>query len=115
MTTNIEQEWQLLLQKLHQTFGKTPDLNGILFLIGVQELGQGKRNFSKEEKQDLMHWAICKVLSLSDFYEIEGIDKDEWVHWQPTAKLPYLRLDKQEDLLKEHIILYFKQEVWGEL
>jgi hypothetical protein len=40
MTTNIEQEWQLLLQKLHQTFGKTPDLNGILFLIGVQELGQ---------------------------------------------------------------------------
>ncbi len=105
--------WQQLLVRLEGIFGKQPDLNGVLFLIGVQELGQGQRNFSKEEKQDLMHWAICRVLSLSEFYEPEGKDQEGWVHWKPTKKLPYLDLVNQEKVLKEHILLYFEQEVFG--
>jgi len=68
----IERSWAGLLKKLKGLFGKTPDnVEAVLFLIGVNELGQGVRSFSKEEKQDLMHIAICKVLSPSGFYELE--------------------------------------------
>jgi hypothetical protein len=113
-TDDLALAWKALLMHLEPTFGRLPDLNAILFLIGVQELGQGLRAFSKEEKQDLMHWAICRVLSISEFYEAEGKDKDGWVHWKPTKKMPYLDLNTQEKVLQEHILLYFEQEVFGE-
>jgi len=110
---DLEQEkrWQNLLEQLKTAIGKKPaDLNGVLFLIGVQELGKGKRNFSKEEKQDLMHIAICKVLSLSGFYELEGLDEDGWPHWKKTKNLPHFDILEQEKLLKMHILDYFEQE-----
>ena len=50
-----------------------PDLEAILFLIGIQELGRiPKENFSKEEKKDLMHIAICTLLENDGFFEFEG-------------------------------------------
>ena len=108
---NLEQEWNKLLQKIAENFGKKPDLNGVLFMIGVQELGQGVKNFTKEEKQDLMHIAICKVLSLSGFYELEGIDAEGWPHWKMVKKTPFFDLLGQEKLLKMHVIEYFEKEV----
>ncbi len=108
----LEKIWFRLLNKLETLLGKKPgDINSVLFLIGVQELGKGKRNFSKEEKQDLMHIAICKVLSLSGFYELEGLDEEGWPHWQLVKKLPNFDLLEQEKLLKMHIIDYFEQEL----
>jgi len=62
----LDKKWAWLLAELDNKLGKKPkDLNGVLFLIGVQELGRGHAHFSKEEKQDLLHIAICKALSLS--------------------------------------------------
>ena len=107
----IERKWQALRLKLKDVIGKKPkDLNAILFLIGVQELGRGPKNFSKEEKQDLMHIAICKVLSFSGFYELEGIDAEGWPHWKMIKPLPHFDLIEQEKLLKMHILDYFEQE-----
>jgi len=107
----LERKWQLLLIKIEQLIGKKPkDLNGVLFLIGVQELGLGRKNFSKEEKQNLMHIAICKVLSYSGYYQLEGLDEDGWPHWVNTKKLPHFDLLEQEILLKTHIIDYFEKE-----
>ena len=108
----LERKWQDLLTLLEQEIGKGPsDLNGVLFLIGVQELGKGAQHFSKEEKQDLLHIAICKVLSLSGFYTLEGIDQDGWPHWTLQKKLPHFDLLEQEKLLKMHVIEYFEQEL----
>src|SRR3954466_4906926 len=107
----LEKNWQLLLAEIERMVGKKPkDLNGVLFLIGVQELGKGHKQFSKEEKQDLMHIGICKVLSLSDYYELEGIDKDGWPHWKLVKKLPHFDLLEQDKLLKMHVIEYFEFE-----
>ena len=107
-----EQKWQRLLKALEITIGKRPaDLNAVLFLIGVQELGRGQQPFSKEEKQDLMHIAICKVLSLSGFYELEGTDNDGWPHWKLVKKLPHFDMLEQERLLKMHVLEYFTQEL----
>lgn len=86
-----------------------PDLNAILFLIGIQELGAVKSHFSKEEKQDLMHIAVCRLLSEEGYFEFEGIDAEGWPHWKPLRPVPVKGLIDQEELLKEKIIAYFRQ------
>ena len=108
----LEQKWQKLLKKLEISIGKKPsDLKSVLFLIGVQELGKGARDFTKEEKRDLIHIAICKVLSLSGFYKLEGIDESGWPHWKVQKKLPHFDILDQEKLLKMHILEYFEREI----
>jgi len=107
----LQRAWVRLLAEVGEMVGKRPkDLNSLLFLIGVQELGRGQQNFSKEEKQDLMHIAICKVLSLSGFYELEGTDEEGWPHWKAVRPLPHFDLLEQEKLLKMHILEYFEKE-----
>lgn len=108
----LARKWGRLTQYLQNTIGKRPkDLNAVLFIIGVHELGKGNRNFSKEEKQDLMHIAICKVLSLAGYYELRGVDQEGWPHWELVKKLPRFDLLEQEHLLREHIIEYFIHEL----
>ena len=107
-----DQAWDSLLDKLSENFGKKPkDLNAVLYLIGIQELGHGVKNFTKEEKQDLMHIAICKVLSFSGYYELKGLDREGWPHWELVKKLPHFDLLEQEKLLKMHVLEYFDKEV----
>ncbi|WP_420576615.1 hypothetical protein [Ekhidna sp.] len=109
---DLQKEWVQLLYRLKEITGKRPaDLNSVLFLVGVQELGKGARSFSKEEKQDVMHIAICKVLSLAGYYELEGLDEDGWPHWKLVKKLPRFDLLEQEKLLKIQILEYFKKEI----
>lgn len=108
---DLERQWNYLLKEIERQIQKKPkDLNEVLFLIGVQELGRGAQRFEKEEKQDLMHIAICKVLSLAGYYELEGLDKDGWPHWKLIKKLPHFDLLEQEKLLKMHVIEYFEKE-----
>lgn len=104
--------WSNLIRFLEQTTGKKPkDLNGVLFLIGVQELGKGNLRFDKEQKQDLMHIAICKVLSFGGFYKLEGKDNDGWPHWVAVKEIPQIDLLSQESLLKHYVIRYFQEEI----
>ncbi|MCB0494599.1 MAG: hypothetical protein KDC79_00560 [Cyclobacteriaceae bacterium] len=112
----LERNWQKLRLKLKDIIGKKPkDLNAVLLLIGVQELGKGTLEFSKEQKQDLMHIAICKVLSSSGYYVLEGLDEDGWPHWKNVKQLPHFDLLEQEQLLKMHILEYFTSEIKLEL
>jgi hypothetical protein len=107
----MDRNWESLLNELSAVIGKKPkDLNTVLFLIGMQELGKGAIRFSKEEKQDLMHIGICKVLSLSGYYELEGTDQDGWPHWKMVRKVPHLDLLEQEKFLKIHVMEYFEKE-----
>jgi hypothetical protein len=111
LTEAQTQAWRDLQQRLRSHFGKIPDLQTILYLIGVQELGKGARPFSKEEKQDLMHIAICKLLSYGGYYELEGIDQDGWPHWRNVKPLPFFDLLSQETLLMIYAIEYFETEI----
>lgn len=109
---SLQKDWVELLYKIKETTGKRPaDLNAVLFLIGMQELGKGAKPFSKEEKQDILHIAICKVLSLAGYYELEGLDDDGWPHWKLIRKLPRFDLLEQEKLLKIQILEYFNKEI----
>jgi hypothetical protein len=78
-------------------------------LIGVQELGKGPQKFSKRQKEELMHIATCKLLSLADYYTLEGLDQDGWPHWKLEKTLPNWNLMEQEQVLKSLIIEYFEK------
>ena len=105
-------QWERVLDHLEKTVGKRPKgINSVLFLIGVRELGKGKKQYSKEQKQDLIHIAICKLLSLSGYYTLEGLDEEGWPHWKLVKKLPHVDMLDQEKLLKMHIIEYFDHEI----
>lgn len=104
----LQKEWRLLVDKLEKQFGEGLDLDAILFLVGVQELGQGYRTFKKQEKTDLMHIAICRLLMQYGYYEYEGMDSEGWPHYKALAKLPRLNPTQQSLLMKEALIDYFK-------
>lgn len=105
----LDEQWEELLNTLGSVVGKRPaDLNAVLFLIGVQELGKGALNFTKEQKQDLMHIGVCTVTGLSGYYEKTGVDKDGWPIFELRQKLPFSNLDSQEQFLKMHVLEYFK-------
>lgn len=104
----LQRNWAELLEKLESSFGEGLDLDAVIFLIGVQELGQGYRKFKKQEKMDLMHIAICRLLSQYGYYEYEGMDPDGWPHWKAVSKMPNLSAKNQSRLMKEAILEYFK-------
>lgn len=104
----LQRQWRELVTKLEEQFGPGLDLDAIIFLIGVQELGQGHRNFKKSEKLDLMHVAICRLLSPYGYYEFEGVDEEGWPHYRVLAKLPNLNASQQSLLMKEAVIDYFR-------
>jgi len=104
-------EWLQVRHLIKKTFERNtlPDLNAILFLIGVQELGRWKKSFTKEEKQDLMHVAVCRLLSYDGYYEFAGRDADGWPHWKAVLPVRTGGVEEQEHLLKIKVIQYFKE------
>ncbi len=87
-----------------------PDLNAVLLLLGIQEYGRVKNPFSKEEKQDLMHIAVCRLMSSDGYFEFIGRDADGWPHFKQVLMFDTKGIGSQERFLKEKLIEYFKEE-----
>jgi hypothetical protein len=109
-STNLKDRWNYLVKELTQQFseGDVLNIDGIIYLIGVQELGQGKKLFKKDEKVNLMHVAICKLLEPYGYYEFDFFDKDGWPHYKILTDLPNLKPGEQTVLMKEAIVNYFE-------
>ena len=105
----LKSDWDALLNLLNEKFDADMDLQGVIFLIGVQELGQGPKEYTKAQKQDLMHIATCRLLSAYGYYELEGSDKDGWPHWKLVKQMPRMSLGEQDYLLKQSVIDYFRE------
>jgi len=105
---DLQSRWWTLEAKLVDRFGKKPDLETILFLIGIQEFGKIFEKFTKEQKQDLMHIAVCSLLAPSGYYTLEKIDEDGWPHFRQLKPMPEMNVAEQENFLKDHILLYFE-------
>ena len=111
------EDWQLDFEWLHvQNLVKDsmqretlPDLNTVLFLLGMQELGRWQKKFSKEEKQDLMHLGVCCLLAQEGYFEFIGRDQDGWPHYKQVIELPAVSTMEQERLLKRCAVKYFKE------
>ena len=105
---DLQQRWWNLEAKLVERFGKKPDLETILFLIGIQEFGNIRDKFTKEQKQDLMHIAVCSLLSASGYYEMESVDQAGWPHFKQLKAMPDMNAIEQENFIKDHVLLYFE-------
>lgn len=105
----LKERWEQVVQKLSEKFsdGDPLDLDAIIYLIGVQELGQFHRRFKKDQKMDLMHIAICKLLMPYGYYELDFVDDDGWPHYKVLEQLPPLKAGEQSLLMKEAIVNYF--------
>ena len=106
----INKKWKVLQEAVADNFDMDiPDIKVMLFLIGVQELGKGPQEFSKPEKEELMHIATCRLFSSLGFYELEGLDEQGWPHWKIVKPIPNYTLMEQELIIKSLIIDYFEE------
>jgi hypothetical protein len=109
---DLQTRWWALESRLLGRFGKKPDMEAILFLIGIQEFGEFRKKFSKEQKQDLMHVAVCSLFAQSGYYELEKVDEDGWPHFRQLKALPVMDMIQQENFLKDHVLLYFESNAF---
>jgi hypothetical protein len=111
MKNELTDKWLRVIEFVSERFQKTPDMSAVIFLIGMRELGTlTESGFSKEEKVKLMHIAVCKILSYSNYYILKGSDEDGWPDWELVKPLPPFDIFQQEIFLKQHIVEYFEQE-----
>ncbi|MFD0964444.1 hypothetical protein [Pseudofulvibacter geojedonensis] len=108
----LKERWNEVVNILSNRFaeGDVLDLDSIIYLIGVQELGQLHRKFKKDEKVNLMHIAICRLLEPYGYYEFDFIDDDGWPHYNTLEALPNLKAGEQTILMKEAIVSYFLEK-----
>ncbi|GGB83697.1 hypothetical protein GCM10007424_24650 [Flavobacterium suaedae] len=105
----LKERWEQVVTILSDKFadGDTLDLDAIIYLIGVQELGKFKRRFKKDDKVNLMHIAICRLLEPYGYYEFDYFDADGWPHYKVKEQLPSLKAGEQSILMKGAIVDYF--------
>ncbi len=101
-------KWYKVVFSLKKQFGKKPNMDAIIFLIGVNEFGQ-MREFAKDEKMDLMHIATCKLLSYEGYFAYDGKDEEGWPHYTMLKKPPYADLMSQENLLRKLVVKYYEE------
>lgn len=108
----LKNRWDKVVALLSNQFaeGEQLDLDAIIYLIGVQELGQFKRVFAKDEKVNLMHIAICRLLEPYGYYEFDFFDKEGWPHFKVKEELPPLKAGEQTILMKDAIVNYFVEK-----
>ncbi|RXR20866.1 hypothetical protein EQG63_02710 [Flavobacterium amnicola] len=108
----LKERWEQLVQILSDKFsqGEDLDLDAIIYLIGVQELGKFSQTYKKDEKLNLMHIAICRLLEPYGYYEFEYFDSEGWPHYKIKEELPPLKAGEQSVLMKEAIVNYFLEK-----
>ena len=89
---------------------KNVEIETILFLIGVQELGSGKQKYSKDDKINILHIAVCRLLEGFGYYKFSHHDDEGFPHYLETQPMPELKPNEQQILMKKAIIQYFIDE-----
>lgn len=108
----LKERWEQVVQKLSARFaeGEKLDLDAIIYLIGVQEYGRPEKKFKKDDKINLMHIAICRLLEPFGYYEFEYQDEEGWPHYKILEQLPPLKAGEQALLMKEAVVQYFLEK-----
>tara|TARA_R110002020_G_scaffold303939_2_gene519419 strand:+ start:39580 stop:39936 length:357 start_codon:yes stop_codon:yes gene_type:complete len=108
----LKQRWEELQKLVSDRFadGELLDLDSIIYLIGVQEYGRFDVKFKKDDKLNLMHIAICRLLEPFGYYEFDFQDEEGWPHYKILEQLPALKAGEQTVLMKEAIVNYFLEK-----
>ncbi len=105
----LKDRWEHLLTVLSERFsdGEPLDVEGILYLIGLQEFGQVHQKMKKEDNVNLIHVGICTVLEPYGYYRFDFFDEEGWPHFELLEALPPLKPGEQSILIKEALVEYF--------
>lgn len=108
----LKNRWERVVQLLSNQFadGDLLDLDAIIYLVGLQELGKIKNTFGKDEKVNLMHIGICRLLEPYGYYEFDFFDADGWPHYKVKEELPPLKAGEQTILMKDAVVSYFLEK-----
>jgi hypothetical protein len=108
----LKKRWESLLEILTNQFSETEtiDVEGILYLIGIQELGKIHQRFKKDDNVNIIHIGICRVLEPYGYYRFDFYDDDGWPHFSLEEELPPLKSGEQSVLIKEAIVDYFLEK-----
>ena len=107
MNFELEKQWRRLQLKLGEKIGESPEIDSILFVIGLQELNMEIDKLTKDQKVEVMHIGLCVIFTPQGYYKPKGRDKEGWIHFEPLKKFPNLNSDEQEEIIKEAIIEYY--------
>ena len=69
-----------------------------------------RRIIKKDDKINLMHIAICRLLEPFGYYRFDYQDEDGWPHYEMIEQLPSLKAGEQSLLMKEAIVQYFLEK-----
>tara|TARA_B100000768_G_C10982286_1_gene250335 strand:+ start:122 stop:499 length:378 start_codon:yes stop_codon:yes gene_type:complete len=108
----LKDQWEKLVYTLTESFSETEsiDIEGILYLVGLQELGQVHKRFKKNDNVDIIHIGICSVLEPFGYYAFDYFDDERWPHFKLLEELPPLKPGEQSILMKEAVVHYFIQK-----
>lgn len=114
MTVDLNQRWQEFLEQASYHFKVTANQEFLLFMIGMQELGQGFKSYSKQEKMDIINLARCRLLTMSDFLRQTGVDADGWPTFEVLKDENELLPSERDKLLKESMMTYFNHNLFNQ-
>lgn len=105
----LKDRWDRLLTVLSKRFsdGESLDVEGVLYLVGLQELGQIHQKMKKDDNVNLIHIGICTVLEPYGYYRFDFYDEEGWPHFELLEALPPLKPGEQSILMKEALVAYF--------
>jgi hypothetical protein len=105
----LKERWETLLVVLSERFsdGEALDVEGVLYLVGLQELGQVHRKMKKDDNVNLIHIGICSVLEPYGYYRFDFFDDEGWPHFELLEELPPVKPGEQSILMKEALVEYF--------
>ena len=108
----LKRRWEELIQRLSDDFSDAEELEmeGVLYLIGLQELGKIHDRFKKDDNVNIIHIGICTVLEPFGYYRFDYFDDDGWPHFVLLEELPVLKPGEQTILMKEAIVDYFLEK-----
>lgn len=107
---DFNNKWAEFLKMRSEEYGDELDLQSILFLVGVQELGFGYRKYSKDDKVNLMHIAVCTLLEPLGYYRFKERGENGWPIFEFREELPPLSDKEQERLVKQALMDYFIEQ-----
>ncbi len=106
-----EESWDAMVLEVSKRFSVTADFDFMLFIIGIQEFGQGMRSYSRQEKMDLINLAKCTLLAQSGYLERLGSDEEGWPQFRALKNVGALTSNFQNALLKRAAFEYLKTQL----
>ncbi len=103
--------WEELLENLNKSLGINKNLMSVLFIMGLQEKGSGFKNYSQEEKTEIIKTVQFNLLCKNDYYIKPAKDLNGQAIWieNPDKEIP--DGNAYEKLLKNLVLNYFNTKL----